>query len=432
MTADPEAIAPPQATGERRADAILLAVVLLMPLLLLHAKAGAEIGIAVIDAGWLLRCVRHGTWRWLRQGWVRCGLVWWSWLVVCSLPLPSLGLGGGGWDSLLQAVLALRLLLFAAALEDQILRPDQARRWLARVNALAVLWVVAETLQQFVTGTNLFGAHRGLDGELTGPFPKPLAGPTLSRILFPALVPAAWQRLQQPRLVSRVAAGGLILGGVLVMVLIGQRMPLLLTGLGLVTTALLLPRLRMLVLAGLAAAAVLVGASVVVSPPTYYRLVLKFSRQMDDFGDSAYGLIYGRAVAMAAQQPLTGRGFDGYRTGCALPRYWRSWPQNPASRIDASPDVCVQHPHNFYLQALVEGGVPGLLLFAALAVGWLGRLGAGLWRNPDPRRVGLFAAALISLWPIASTSAFTSMPTAGWFFLLLGWGLAEAGAARPG
>ena len=39
---------------------------------------------------------------------------------------------------------------------------------------------------------------------------------------------------------------------------------------------------------------------------------------------------------------------------------------------------------------------------------------------------GLFASILIQLWPIASTSAFTSMPMGGWFFLLLGWGLAEA------
>jgi hypothetical protein len=41
-------------------------------------------------------------------------------------------------------------------------------------------------------------------------------------------------------------------------------------------------------------------------------------------------------------------------------------------------------------------------------------------------RVGLFAAAFIQLWPIQSSTAFTSMPIGGWFFLLLGWGMAEA------
>jgi hypothetical protein len=40
--------------------------------------------------------------------------------------------------------------------------------------------------------------------------------------------------------------------------------------------------------------------------------------------------------------------------------------------------------------------------------------------------VGLFAAALIQLWPIASTTGFITLPVAGWSFLLLGWGMAEA------
>jgi hypothetical protein len=40
-------------------------------------------------------------------------------------------------------------------------------------------------------------------------------------------------------------------------------------------------------------------------------------------------------------------------------------------------------------------------------------------------RVGLFVAALVHLWPISSTSAFTSLPVSGYFFVVLGWGLAE-------
>jgi hypothetical protein len=40
-------------------------------------------------------------------------------------------------------------------------------------------------------------------------------------------------------------------------------------------------------------------------------------------------------------------------------------------------------------------------------------------------RVGIFAAAFIHLWPIASTSAFLSLPVSGYFFVILGWGLAE-------
>jgi hypothetical protein len=60
-----------------------------------------------------------------------------------------------------------------------------------------------------------------------------------------------------------------------------------------------------------------------------------------------------------------------------------------------------------------------------MVLAWLRDVGRGLWREPDPLRVGLFAAALVHLWPIASTSAFTSLPVSGYFFVILGWGFAE-------
>jgi len=205
-------------------------------------------------------------------------------------------------------------------------------------------------------------------------------------------------------------------------------MPVLLAGLGLLVTALLLPRLRGPVAIAVVAGGALIAASAVVSPPVFYRLVTKFSRQAGDFAASPYGLIAERAVAIAGEHPLTGRGYDGFRTGCPQPRYFQGWhwPGEPAQGDGGGAAVCVTHPHNHYLQALTDAGVPGLLLFCALVGTWLYRLGRGLLRNPDPLRAGLFVAALIQEWPVASTSPLTSLPIGGWFLLLLGFGLAEA------
>jgi chromate transport protein ChrA len=78
----------------------------------------------------------------------------------------------------------------------------------------------------------------------------------------------------------------------------------------------------------------------------------------------------------------------------------------------------------------ILGCLPGLLLFAATAVAWLREAGRGLWRDPRPLRVALFAAMAMQLWPLASTNSFAVLPMAGWFFLLLGWALGESRAGR--
>jgi O-antigen ligase len=404
--------------------AALIATLLTVPMLL-HAHAFAEATMGVASACFVIRCVIARDWKWLRGTWVRIGLAWWAWVVLCSAPVPALSLGLGGVDSFVQAVITLRFLVFVAALEYVVLRAAGGRRWLQGLIAASAAYIAIHSLFQAATGYNLYGQKRGGDGELTGPFGKPRAGPPESRILFPALVPPVARLLARPGWWCTAGAYALLLFGMGIMVLISQRMPLLLTVLGLIVSALLLPKLRPVVLVACVAGAALIAAAVVVSPPTYYRLVLKFSGQMDDFPASAYGEIYTRALEIGHQHPVFGRGYDGFRTGCPLPRYFRPTLDGRITDGGGTRN-CASHPHNFYMEALDNGGIPGLVLFSALSLAWLWPLARGLRQTPDPLRVGLFASIFIQVWPIASTSAFTSMPMGGWFFLLLGWALAEA------
>ncbi len=395
-------------------DRVGVAAALLLPLFLLHGRGVAEALLLLVAALFLLRSARARDWSWLRRGWVRIGLTWWAWLVLCSIPW--------GWGVAGQAVGVLRFLLLVAALEHWVLRDAGVRTWLARLLRWSAVYLAAQSLLQFATGRNLFGYPRGADGELTGPYKNPRAGAPLSRLLFPAVLPVLdrWITRGWP-----LAALAVLPVSLAVMVLIGQRMPLLLAVMGLFVTGLLLPRLRRFVLAGSGAALGLLVLTSVVAPPTFARLVTKFTRQMEHFPQSHYGEIAARALAIARDKPLLGAGFDGFRRLCETPAYFQSWPWGTGAGDGGGAAMCVQHPHNFYLQALVEAGIPGLLLFTALAAAWLLRLFHGLWDNPAPLRVGLFVAALIQLWPIASTTAFTSMPLGGWFFVLLGLGLAE-------
>ena len=426
-------------------DRGMVLLALACPLFLLHGRGIAEAVIDLIAAGFLWRSMANRDWEWLRRGWVRCALVWWAWLVVCSLPIGSLGMGG--WPALLQAVAVLRLLLFVAALQHVVLAGPGPRRRLRWILAAACLYLLAQMLLQAVTGVNLFGVHRFADGTLTGPYDKPRAAAPLSRLLLPVmLVAAAWSLGRAAQIRSRggrwALRGASLLPpllGLAVMVLAGQRMPLLLFLLGLVVAGLLLPRLRLPLLVALAAAPALVAASAVVAPAGFHHLVTLFTRQISHFGRSPYGLIFNRALAIAVADPVTGLGFDGFRHGCPDPAFFRDWPPfGRPSGLGGGAAICTQHAHNHYLQALTDAGLIGLVLFSVTVVSWLAALGRGLFAAGDGPlrawRVGLFAAAFIQEWPIASASAFTNLPLGGWFFLLLGAGLAEVATIcrRPG
>ena len=411
----------------RRLDLVSRWAVLAMAPFMLHAFVLAELCIAIIGAAFVVRCAVLRDWGWARRGWFPLAMAWWLWLVVCSLP----GIGRSGVPSLLQGIVVVRYLLLAAALEHHVLRDRTTRAWLWRVIAACAAYIALQSVLQAVSGHNLWGDGRWVDGELTGPFYKPRAAAPLSRLLFPALLPPVAALLARRSTRAGLAAAALTAAGLVSVVLIGQRMPLLLTLLGLVVSALLLPAMRRAVLAAIVVGGVLIAASAVVVPPTFHRLVIKFSAQMENFPQSPYGLLAARAVAMEAAHPWMGRGFNGFRTGCAEPRYFHgwSWPANPAD-TGGGLAGCNIHPHNHYLQAMTDSGLPGLALWSLMVLAWMATLGRGLWRRPEALRVGLFVAALVQQWPIASTSSAFAIEIGGLFFLLLGFGLAEAAIAR--
>lgn len=415
---------------DRLADLAAFACLLALPLALLHARAVAEMLIAAIGLLFLLHVALTRQEAWLLAPFAIASSAWWLWLSVCS------AIGSGG---VLLGLLAIRLPLLAVAAGTWCLAgPDGARRqhllWLVLAASLA--WVGLECWQQYLTGSNLFGQPRWGDGALTGPFNRPRAGPAFILLLFPVLLPAVLSLWQGGRR-RRLAALALAVLGVATQLLIGQRMPAVLMLVGLAASALILPVLRPAILAALAAGCTLLAGLPWLSPEANTKLVLHFGEQMRHFGESPYGLIFVRAYAVAEQHPWTGLGFDGFRRGCT--DIWNmhgiNWLHIPTDQLNGGFAACNLHPHNYYLEAADNAGLPGLALFTLMAATALFCIGRGLRRRPEPVQAGLFAATLLAFWPVASTSAFTSMPNGGWVFLLVGAGLAReagnAGALTP-
>lgn len=406
---------------------IALVATLLVPLGLLHAFVLAEICIGLVDILFLAEMARERNIGWARKGWFVVALVWWGWLLVCSLPMPSVGLVTAGWVmGFLQAFVIIRLIIFAVALQSWVLTTASSRHAVWVALALSCLWIGVESWQQFLTGTNIFGNHRWVDGSLTGPFWKPRAGALYGHLLFVALLPPLLGLYGSSGSAPRIAGIALAIIGVVTSVLIGQRMGTAFTILSLFVVALFVPQLRRVTAGAVVVGALVLLATPIISPPTYGKLVGETSRNLGHFATSPYGELYTRAATMGLASPLHGWGYNGFRAFCPEDRFSSGFPALGIGPTTLVRGACNLHPHNFYLQAFTDAGIPGFLLFCVLNLSWLAIMLRGLWRNRDPVRLGLFIGVLSFVWPIASADAFPALYMSGWLFLLLGLGLAAA------
>jgi O-antigen ligase len=404
---------------------IALTAALIVPLGLLHAWVLAEIAIAVTDALFLAETARTKNLAWVKQPWLIVTLIWWLWLTFCSIPLP--GRLVAGWHmSFLEALVIIRLIVFTVALQTWLLTTHRARRIAWAALALSALWIGAESWQQYFTGHNLFGDQRWGDGSLTGPFFKPRAGDLYGHLLFLALLPPVMALFAKPGRLRPLAGAALATIGVVTSILIGQRMGTIFTGLGLVTSALFIPRLRKPAAAAAAIAAAVLLLTPIISPATHAKLVGETSQNLGHYALSPYGELETRATVMGLASPVHGWGYNGFRAFCPEPQFTVGIPALGLAPTDLALAACNLHPHNFYLQAFADAGFPGLALFTLMTLFWLATLIRGLVKNPDPLRVGAFACVFTFVWPLASTDEFPALYMSGWLFLALGLGLSLA------
>ncbi|QNT78140.1 O-antigen ligase family protein [Entomobacter blattae] len=420
--------------------------VLLLPFFLTHFRGGAEVIITLTSLLFLLHSTLTASWGWIKQPIVVVMALWWLWGVICSLPVRPIY--GGQVGSFFQSLVVVRFLLFVVAMQVWLLVSTRMQTLLKILLCVCCAYIVGQILFQAIFGVNFFGQPRYFDGTLTGPYTKPRAAAPLSRLLLPVLLLACsawWQKVDDKTrhegntsLLVRLGTGAgmivLLAGGCTVMALAGQRMPFLLFGLGVFIAALWISQLRWVVGVLAVLVPVILAGVYYASPGSFQHLVILFENQISHFSSSHYARIYARTWQMIEAYPWLGIGFDGFRYECANPAYWHDMVLVPTPVGNGGgAEICVQHPHNHYLEALSNAGWPGLLLFGGMVVSWLVVLAKGLAALPRQRifsdkkawGVGIFAAVFIQEWPIASTSSFVNMPLGGWFFLLLAMGMAE-------
>ena len=384
-----------------------------IPLLLVTGRAAADVAIFLVALLFLVRSiiVRDGSW--LRATWVRIGLALWLWMLLISIFAFDVRL------SYIQATPWLRFLLFAVALEAWVLNAVWMRRLVISATTMLV-FVAVDAWWQYFTGFDFFNHPRPSDTRLTGPFDDLRVGTYLVKLMFPALLGfAAWHAGKNTSASFKLFLGGsalLVIGAVFVS---GERMAFLLLMLGLCLAAVLQKgALRAAVAGVLVLGAVGVGGVAVMDRAMLERQFMSVVATLSVFRDSPYGELWRSALHLGSERLLTGVGMKNFRVAC----------DNPEIGLPVEVELrCGTHPHNLYLEWFAESGIPGLILFLSMLAALAGRLWRG-WQTESSRAwmLGPMIAAIIQLWPIATTASFFSNWSGVLIWLAIGWTLAAA------
>lgn len=407
-------------------------ITVLMPLTFMFGPAVQDVGLSLIIALFLVHCATEREWEWLRVRWVQIALVLGLYLVIrnCFVPNPI--------EILPQALVWLRLPIFAAALAYGVLPDTRTEHWLARTSMLAVLLLVIDTLWQFYHGSDFLGRPTFMTegyARLTGPFRTPHVGMTLVWILFPALaytINSAAPRFPKQRQLGML----LLLGAAVAIFASGERMAwiLLLFGVGL--SVLLMPRARLLLIV----TALLAGGACwqlqKQDLSLNARQVGATTQVVGSYWDSVYGRTWMSAVHIMHDYPVVGVGMKQFQSVCVDPKYGPN---------GAGPNElrCPLHPHNMYLAWFAENGFIGGGLMLAMLGCWV-VIALREWRYwwKAPIATGLLIALVLRVFPISVTPNYMAtwvvIPLwfyAGWLLALLREGdavkLAKATEVKP-
>ena len=398
-------------------DRVGRVLVTAIPLLFLIGRAPADIALSMIAVLLLVRSALRGDWSWMRTPWVAVGLAIWAYLI------PASALAEDPAAAYSRALPFGRFVLFGAALQHWLLLERRTRQTLLVVLGAVLAFVAFDALLQFATGQDVFGQTYKAK-RLTGPFDDTVPGTFIVKTCFPVLgfafaCAAAWR--QRWRFALTIAL--IVLLAVAVAVT-GERIALASLGLGILVFFLLLRELRLPLLLAGGVALVLVAGTVAQSPDLTKRLIGHTAYDLDDFWAKRYGELFRRSVTIWRSEPATGVGLKNFRRICVNDHY------KPWGPVE---DRCYTHPHQIYLEWLVETGAIGFVGFLALVGLWGRELILGLRRIDPldyPIAVGACAALIVFLWPFRSSMSFFSNWNAILFWLMLGLALALC-APRP-
>ena len=422
---------------------ISLFLLILLPFAIIVGQAPSDIIVSTISILFLANSIIQKDWSWIKIKWIKIIFFLWIYLIFASFFALDIK------TALEHSVLFLRFFIFAVALQYWVLNDKRFLTYILYSVSVAFIFIFIDTFYQFLHfdlikgyGPDILGYYSNDHFRLTGPFRSNIPGAYLSKFFFIVFL-FTIVKLKKSKNDSLLFVPLVTLSFFLVF-LTGEAMSFASIGLGLLILFLLEKKFRKKIIFSLIILFCLTFLATKFNPiwnkieiveknpwhnGTVYQINLpcknnkneickqKFETQpffyevLTNFSKSAYGETYSQAITIWKDHPLFGIGIKNYTNTCKSEKY----------KENLRYFFCTTHPHNFYIQWLLETGVLGLLGFITLLFIWFKYFIKDISKNINPLIYAPILTLFVLFWPIMSTGSFFSNrnATMNWFIIAL-------------
>ena len=403
-------------------------LLLLVPIFLITGPAIPDIIITFSGLFFLiLTYFKKYDYQILNFNWFKISIIFWIFLIISSFFAFNF------ITSFTEAIIFIRLLLIPAIILIMVFEYQFAIKLLFIIIFASVVFVIFDCLFQFFNydsktgfGEDIFGyvPDNSPHFRLTGPFKDLVPGSYVSRFAFFGLI-AIYLFIKNINLKHFFIIIYLTLSGFITYIS-GEKMAFATFVLGLVVFILFSKKNKFYYLFSIILIFVLIFISAKFHPAFNYKIISsspihnglllekkiecennldlnctqiiksqpKFLKVLKNFNHSAYGEIYLLALNMYKDNLLFGIGLNNYNDLCQTEKY-----EKQLKNIG-----CVTHPHNLYLQWLIETG-PICLFFFILYLYYI-IVSINKKQTSEIRLLSIITM-IILFWPIMSTGSLT-------------------------
>ncbi|MDC0057792.1 O-antigen ligase family protein [Pelagibacteraceae bacterium] len=407
---------------------ILSFFLILLPISLISGPAIPDITITLSSIFFLIYLIYKNNIKYLYEhSWLKVALVFWTYLLISSFFAYNVT------EALSNSFIFIRYIMIPLILLYFIFENNFLKKYIIITIFSSIIFVIFDTFYQFLRYDSFNGFKSDIFGyvpdfakfnRLTGPFKDLVPGAYISKFSFIGLVFFTFYfkniLVRNTLIMIYLAICGYIT------FISGERMAFATFGLGMIIFMIFTKKNKIFIALSIFLMVLLIFLSIkfhpsyndyeiIESSSIEYGLVVEkeyncnsynskkcshlvklqptFIEVIKDFNNSAYGEIYSLAINMYKSHFIFGIGLNNYTELCKTDKFINNL-QNVG---------CVTHPHNFYLQWLVETGPLGLILFIIFVI----FLFKHVQNNKDySGRLISFITLIIIFWPIMSTGSF--------------------------